>query len=251
MQHLNEEQLALHYYHDDDQPAVAAEHLRTCAECRAQYESIRRVLALVTDAPVPERSETYGDEVWTRLRWKLGRDATRRRSRQWGSLAAAAAVLVIAFLTGQWWQSRQQAVAPTTNLARANTTSLTQTQQSTNADRVLFVVVSDHLESSERMLMELANADPSKGLDDTTQQDRAGELLASNRIYRQTAVQRGDKRIASVLSDIEPILVELSNAGTTLDATKLAAIQKRIEAKGLLFKVRVLSTQTEKTGTDL
>lgn len=249
MQHLNEEQLVEHYYHDDDQPTVAAEHLRACAECRAQYDSIRRVLALVTEAPVPERSETYGEEMWNRLRWKLGRDATRHRARQWGSLTAAAAVLVIAFVLGQWWQSRQSAIAPTTNIAQG---TRTQTQQpSTNADRVLFVVVSDHLESSERMLMELANADPSKGLDDATQQERAGELLASNRIYRQTAVQRGDKRIASVLSDIEPILVELSNAGTTLDAAHLAEIQKRIEAKGLLFKVRVLSAQTEKTGTDL
>src|SRR5215210_3991674 len=113
MQHLNEEQLVEHYYHDDAQPSVAAEHLRLCAECRAQYETIRRVLALVTDAPMPERNGTYGEEVWNRLRWRLGRDATRKR--QWRSMAAAAAILVVAFLAGQWWHSRQVATAPTTH----------------------------------------------------------------------------------------------------------------------------------------
>lgn len=246
MQHLNEEQLVEHYYHDDPQPSVAAEHLLACAECRAQYETIRHVLALVTESPVPERNGTYGEEIWNRLRWKLGRDATRTRARQWKSFAAAAAVLAVAFFAGQWWHARQSALAPTTHIAQTGTgTTAPAAAQPTNADRVLLVVVSDHLESSERMLMELANADASKGLDDATQQERAGELLVSNRIYRQTAARRGDERIASVLSDIEPILVELSNSGATLDARRLADIQKRIEAKGLLFKVRVLSAQSD------
>ena len=78
MQHLNEEQLVAHYYHDDDAPAAAESHLAVCTECRAQYETIRRVLTLVSDAPVPERDDHYGDEVWTRLRWKLG-----ARKRRW------------------------------------------------------------------------------------------------------------------------------------------------------------------------
>ncbi|HVR40493.1 MAG TPA: hypothetical protein VMU84_15460 [Thermoanaerobaculia bacterium] len=255
MQHLNEEQLVEHYYHDDAQPSVAEEHLRTCSECRAQYETIRRVLALVTDAPIPERNGTYGEEIWNRLRWKIGRDATRGRRVAWKSMVAAAAVLAIAFFAGQLWHARQTAIAPTTSIVQTVTPSPT----TASRDRVLFVVVSDHLEDSERMLQQLANADPSKGLDDSVQQERATELLASNRMYRQTAAKRGDARIASVLADIEPILVELSNAGTTLDADHLAEIQKRIEAKGLLFKVRVLSAQTgsgdrpptETRGTDL
>ena len=52
MQHLTEEQLVAHYYRDAD----AHDHLRSCAECAAQYETIRRVLALVTEAPVPRKA---------------------------------------------------------------------------------------------------------------------------------------------------------------------------------------------------
>jgi len=71
--------------------------------------------------------------------------------------------------------------------------------------------------------------------------------VASNRIFRQTATQRGDARIASVLSDIEPVLLELSHAGNNLSAEELSSLQKRIEARGLLFKVRVVSAKTGET----
>jgi cyclopropane fatty-acyl-phospholipid synthase-like methyltransferase len=47
-----------------------------------------------------------------------------------------------------------------------------------------------------------------------------------------------------VLADLEPVLIEISHAGTTLSSNELAELQKRIEAKGLLFKVRVISAET-------
>jgi anti-sigma factor RsiW len=104
MQHLTEEVLVAHYYHDDDAPPAAEEHLRACGECRAQYHAIRRVLALVQEAPLPDRGDAYGDQVWSRLRWKLGSD--KRRRLRWQSLLAAAAVLAIAFFAGQLWHAR-------------------------------------------------------------------------------------------------------------------------------------------------
>jgi len=243
MQHLTEEVLVAHYYHDDDAPPAAEEHLRACGECRAQYDTIRRVLALVEEAPVPDRGDAYGDQVWGRLRWKLGSD--KRRRLRWQSLLAAAAVLAIAFFAGQLWHARNSSVAP---VARATApTAAVQpaaaSQQQPTTDRILLVVVGDHLDSSERMLVELSNADPKKSLDVSSQQRRATELVASNRIYRQTAVQRGDKQIASILSDLEPVLVELSHTGSTLTPGEVSVLQKRIDAKGLLFKVRVMSAQ--------
>jgi len=245
MQHMTEEQLVAHYYHDDDAPAAAASHLLECAECRAQYETIRRVLTLVGDAPVPERGEQYAGEVWTRLRWKLG---ARKRRMQWTSFVAAAAVLAIAFFAGVWWHSRSARNAPeivARNGAPASAGAVPAKAGAPLAaaasDRVLLVVVGDHLESSERMLAELANANPKKDFDVSS--GRAADLVASNRMYRQTAATRGDQRIAALLSDLEPILVELSHAGKTLSPDELAAIQKRIESKQLLTKVRVMTAQ--------
>jgi hypothetical protein len=243
--HLNEEQLVAHYFHDDDVPAAAQQHLASCAECNAQYETICGVLALVHDAPVPERSADYEAQVWTRLRWKLG---SRRSSRALtGRWLATAAVLAAGLCTGSivvnWHPTRQPDPAAPSTIAQ--TIKPVATQQSKQNDRVLVLVVGDHLESSERMLTEVANADPKRGYDAGDAQQRAIELVASNRMYRQTAAQHGDERIASLLSDLEPILVELAHAGKTLSPGELASIQKRIENKGLLFKVRVMSAQND------
>lgn len=247
MQHLNEEQLVAHYYHDDDLPAVAAEeHLRTCEVCRGEYEEICGVLTAVTQAPMPERGEDYGTEVWNRLRWRVAGDSRKRRS-VWPAIVAAAAILAIAFFAGVLWHARKQTTVPSQQVAQTSTHGaqrVATTPASANKDKVLLVVVTDHLEDSERILTELANADASKSFDASAEEERAGELVASNRLYRQTALHSGDARIASVLSDIEPILVELSHAGSTLSPAELADIQRRIESKGLLFKVRVLSAET-------
>ena len=246
MQHLTEEELVMHHYRESEDPAAAAEHLQSCDICRDQYHSVRRVLALVGDAPIPERGEQYGAEVWNRLRWKLG---TSRRSRRplWTGLAAAA-MLALAFFAGQLWRARNAAsIEGLGSVERAGVSSTeagAPFSTAEGADRVLLVVVSDHLDSTERILLELVNADPDKTLDVADKQKRAQDLVVSNRMYRQTAQLHGEKRIASVLSDLEPILVELANAkSSSLDRRELAEIQKRIEARGLLFKVRIVGAQ--------
>ena len=244
MQHLTEEQLVAHYYHDGD--AVTAEaHLATCAECRAQLATLRSVLALIDQLPVPEKNATYGEEVWTRLRWRLGSE--RRRS-VWATISAIAAALALAFIGGMFWHARTQQSSPAAVVAKSNPSPAAAAQTASNSsavsrDRLLLVVVSDHLDSSERMLLELSNADARRPLDVPSESRRAGELVASNRIYRQTAAGRGETRIASLLSDLEPVLLELSHAGSTLSPDEIAALQKRIDSRGLLFKVRVVSAQ--------
>ena len=246
MQHLTEEELVMHRYGEDENHSAAAEHLRSCEACRGQFETVSRVLSLVSDAPIPERGEDYGEEVWNRLRWKLG---TPRRSnrRVWQSALAAAAMLALAFFAGLLWRDRQRPSSVATVQQQPSTSSQAEAgapfATAVGADRVLLLVVSDHLDSSERILLELVNADPTKRFDTVDQQKRAEELVSSNRIYRQTAQLQGEKRIASVLADLEPILVELSNSNASLDQRKLAEMQKRIESRGLLFKVRVVGAQ--------
>ena len=247
MQHLNEEELVAHYYHDAEAPTVAIEHLRECAECRAQFETITRVLALVNAAPVPDRGEDYGEKVWNRLRWKIGSD---RRRMHWPAIAGIAAALIMAFFAGLLWRSRPESHPVTTTIARATqpapvvTAPVESTESNVNTDRLLLLVVNDHLESSERVLLEVVNATPGQSFDNSNQQKRAEDLVSANRLYRQTALQKGDERLAELLSDLEPVLIDLSHAGTTIERTELRSFQRRIESRGLLFKVRVISAQT-------
>ncbi|HYS53739.1 MAG TPA: hypothetical protein VER58_08285 [Thermoanaerobaculia bacterium] len=240
MQHLTEQELVLHHYHDEDSPAAVAQHLASCDVCRAEYNSIQKVLALVDEMPVPERADSYGQQVWSRLRWKIG---SPRRRDTWRSALAAAAVLAIAFFAGQWWNQHRGA-PPTPAAQQAHAGAVAGAPQNSSQNRILFVVVTDHLDSSERMLLQVANADAKRGLDLSSERGRAEELVASNRIYRQTAEQRGDDRLASVLSDLEPVLQEIAHSDGKLSPDAAAALQMRIDAQGLLFKVRVISAQT-------
>jgi hypothetical protein len=103
------------------------------------------------------------------------------------------------------------------------------------------VVVTDHLDSSERMLLEVTNADARRGLG--VSRKRAEELVASNRMYRQTAVQHGDDRLAMILAELEPVLIELAHAPNELSPDEVTTLQNRINSQGLLFKVRAVSAQ--------
>jgi hypothetical protein len=245
MQHLSEEQLVLHHYHDGDAAAETEKHLAACAECRAQAEALKRVLTLVDSLPIPERGEHYGEEVWTRLRWRLGSE--RRRLRHWQIGFAAAAMLAIAFVSGILWHQRtmQNTTVPVTASAAPVKAPVVEPAK---PNQILLVVVADHLDQSERMLLEVANADARRPLDMSEESKRAEDLVESNRIYRLTAAQRGETRIASLLSDLEPVLLELAHSGKSLTPEEVGALQKRIDNKGLLFKVRVVSAQTK--GTD-
>lgn len=244
MQHLNEEQLVLHRYHDDGVEAVAAEqHLNDCADCRAQYDTLCRVLALVDDLPVPQRGDDYGTEVWNHLRWRLGRSD---RARVWQAFAAAAMIALVFFAGGLWWAKKQApatAGQPQTAGIQPTSPIVPATNSTRDHDRILLVVVGDHLDNSERMLIELTNADASRGLDVTAERRRATELVSANRLYRRTAEQHGDARIAALLADLEPVLLELSHADDRLSPDEVASLQKRIDSKELLFKVRVVSAQ--------
>src|SRR6185295_12482946 len=114
MNHLNEEQLILHYYGEADDAAGAGDtlaterHLEECGECRGLYVSLQRVLNVVDGLPVPERSAEYGAQVWQRIEHRLG--ARRRNlwmlSAQWKWAAASVAfagLMVTVFVAGRMY----------------------------------------------------------------------------------------------------------------------------------------------------
>ena len=74
------------------------------------------------------------------------------------------------------------------------------------------------------------------------EQSRAEQLVAANRLYRQTAASTGDAAIASVLDDLERVLVDIAASPTTMTQEDLDSVRRRIESKELLFKVRVVSS---------
>jgi hypothetical protein len=78
-----------------------------------------------------------------------------------------------------------------------------------------------------------------------TEQRRAEDLLQENRLYRQTALQEGDTGLASVLDELERVLLDVAHSPEQVTPAQLEAIQKKIEGRGILFKVRVVNKELQ------
>jgi hypothetical protein len=231
VRHLDEEELLLHQFGEDEDPSVQG-HLDECAACRAALDGLRRDLEAVPVPEPPARGESYGGEVWARLEPRLRPRprlawATNVR-RAWAPLAMAAS-LVLAFLLGRHWPPPAPPPAPVSAAVR---------------ERILLVAVGDHLERSEMLLVELAHAgEGGQGADISSQQQWAKDLLGDNRLYRQTVLRAGDPGVASVLDELERLLVEVAHRPSSMTASEVEDIRHRIESRGLLFRVRVIETQ--------
>jgi hypothetical protein len=230
--HLDDDALALLHY-DVGEPDAAA-HVAACPECRARLLALTELLGTVAAPDVPERPADYGVWVWARIEPRL--DAAPApavvrafRAVPWrrvAGLSALAASLVVAFLVGQ------QFPRPT---AKALTPAV--------RERILLVAIGDHLERSQMVLVELANAPADVALDVSAERASASDLVSANRLYRQTAARAGETALAAMLEELERVLVEVAAGPERLSPANLALLQRRIESRGLLFKIRVVGSQ--------
>jgi anti-sigma factor RsiW len=237
-----------------DRRAEVEQHLRTCADCALIAAELQHIIGEA--ACLPSIDPPPG--AWARLQSRLGESTVTSPSvvsgfsrtlqgRTWRPVwaLATAALVVLAFLTGRVVQRRAE-------VRQASTTAVKTVQPADTAatvrERVLLVAVGDHLERSQMVLVELANAQTVDELDISAERQSADELLASNRLYRQTAVQMGQTNVASVLDDLERVLVEVARGPSEMSMQQLAELQRRIEAQGLLFKVKIIGSEMREQG---
>lgn len=228
-----DDELVLYYYGESRRPEKIRRLLDESPTARQRYDEVCRVLAAVDEQPVPERGGGYGDEVWQRLRPRLG----ERPTPWWSSLAGAfapprlaaaaalAGMLALAFLAGRFWSPPP---APDAGPALS----------AAGRERILTHVVAAHLERSERLLLELANAPGKDGLDVGPERGDAASLLAANRLYRQTSELSGRADVAAVLDELERLLLDVARGPEEIAADDLETFRARTDA--LLFKVQVL-----------
>jgi hypothetical protein len=156
----------------------------------------------------------------------------------WG--LATAALVVMGFLAGRFINVREQPAA-VQQAAVAGSGSAVR-DEAIVRERVLLIAVGDHLERSQMVLVELAHAETRGSLDISAERQLADDLVASNRLYRQTAVQMGRANVAALLDELERVLVEVARGPSTVNMRQLAAIQQQIEAQGILFKMKVIGS---------
>jgi hypothetical protein len=232
--HLSEDELVLHHYGESPDTTATRGHLAGCEACRTSYEALSRVLAAVSETEVPARGPDYGRQVWEGLRGRLDPRPARvlRFPRRFVAATAIAASLVFAFLLGRAWQP---AFSPT----RVASEPISAPAR----EKILLIAVGEHLERSQMVLVELQNARAEDGVDITSERRWASELVPANRLYRQAALRAGEPGVASVLEDLERVLVEVAASPDRLTPAAFEEIRQRIESQGILFKVRIIGSQ--------
>ena len=67
--------------------------------------------------------------------------------------------------------------------------------------------------------------------------------MSASRLYRAAATRAGEPGVASVLEELERLLVDVAHRPAELSAAERIGLVRRIESRGLIFKVRVLGYQ--------
>jgi hypothetical protein len=75
------------------------------------------------------------------------------------------------------------------------------------------------------------------------EQERAADLVAVGRLIRQSVNRAGDAAMADVLDDLERVLVEIANRADGWSPDELEAFKARLDAGGMLFRLRVVSAE--------
>jgi hypothetical protein len=246
MKHLTEEQLILYEYGEAVDHEEIGQHLALCEQCRAERDALASVLSAADITSAPQRSEDYGAEVWRRLEPRLVRESIQSGGwnpfadgwsallapRRWVPAVVAASLIIAAFVAGRFWPRHETPRVP-----------LAVSQQS--RDRILLVAVGDHLDRSQMVLVEFMNSpEPGRGkVDISFERARAQQLITANRLYRQTAERMGEAGVASVLDDLERVLMDVAHSPDRISPAEFQGLRKRIEAQGMIFKVRVIDSQ--------
>ena len=234
MKHLNEEELVEHFYGEGK--AEIKHHLEVCGECAEAYAALEHDLSELKALEPPARAALYGEEVWRSLSNSVPAYAMRRRSWSsasvWkkGSYAAACALLVaVAFVAGRHWEQGKRPITAARN--------------DSVKEHVVLVVLGDHLDRSERLLIELRHADSSSAAMVSPLREEARNLLPANRRCRQSAIQIDDPAMATVLDHLDRVLAELANEPGGWSASGINRLQTEMNTDNLLFEIRVLRSR--------
>jgi hypothetical protein len=238
MTHVTEQDLVLHYYGElaaTDDRAITA-HLTECAGCRHEFTRLQRVLGAIDEAAIaPELPDGFERTVWARLEPGLRRD--KRGWLSWLAPAPLALAAMVLLLVGAaFFAGRMSSPAVTPSTTAANPAEQVR-------ERILLVDLGEHLDRSQMVLVELVSGDQQGGVDVSGDRARAEQLLAANRLYRQTAAATGDATVGELLDELERVLVEIVASPERASGQGLDDVRKQIDAGGLLFRVRIVSSE--------
>jgi hypothetical protein len=242
LSHPPDDELVLLFYGElpgDDQARVRA-HVADCSECRASYNALTRTLHLASTLQAPDPGPDFESRVWARV--APGVQPSRRPpATLWWLGAMAACLMAVAGGAWQWTTYLRGQDAPVTVVERVPEAA----PDNGTRERVLFAAVDAHLVQTEMLFVELLNAPADESDSFSYARTTADDLVASGRLYRETARDTGASQLVAVLDELEPVLVEVARSGDQTNPRDIRALRGRIEQDDLLFKVRAVAADIQ------
>ncbi len=239
MKHLSDQEL---YALSQSPGGTLPNHLRECQECSTCFQEFVALLESAAGAAgTPRPAPDLTDRVWAAIRPSLpvyhpqtqGRSsgvftAWWPRRLTWAGVLASLVLIGTSFWAGRLFEGRHRE----TNLALQAPPS--------QPGRVVLLVVRDHLDRSERLLVELDHVGHFARVDGGPLAREAMDLLEDNRLYRQTSTTSRDPALAELLDQLDRVLVEVAHEPASLHGGDLARMREQMNLDGLLFELRIV-----------
>lgn len=240
------ETLTLYFYGElaPEASAAFARHAASCEACAAALAELH----LLRNALAPRADVRRPDAEWDRFMGRLAvaldrvdagevpavsRPAVQllRPAARLSPWLPLAAVLVLAIGLGLVWQRR----ALETGAAR---TPIVFAGAPEAAALPLDRAANRHFERAKLVVLGLAMKDPADAGAGDWDHERAlaAELLPQTRLFRLSALDRGETALADLLGDLETVLLEASMT-TDVDRSSLERLQRVIRRRDLLVRI--------------
>jgi hypothetical protein len=246
MTHLTDEDMIGQIYGESEDAVAVNRHLAGCSQCAHNFAELKRDLAEVDRMVAPARDAHYGERVWASIASLLPEYAPANiveKSRWWNwssglvkglsYVAAAALLTACAFYAGRVFEHNQQQP-----VANNEAHAIPQPKQP-----IVVVVLDDHLDRSERFLVELKHADFDSAAMASPLHDEAKSLLVANRECRKNVSKSDDPDLTTALDHLDSLLAQAVNEPGGLNAQNIAKLQDQMNSQGVLFEVRVLRSR--------
>ena len=101
-----------------------------------------------------------------------------------------------------------------------------------------------HFEKSENLLVSFRNVrlnEPGAANEVKYERERAKQLVFQNMMLRREADAAGDVQTSSLLENLEPILIDISNLPDRPNRDAVRTIRERVQRKNIVPQLRVNS----------
>jgi hypothetical protein len=223
-----------------DDHAAFERHLPDCRACQEALDELTEIRNALTPIPgLAQRSHFEWAAFMRRLDARISEQpqATGRRPSMTAVLAIAAS-LVIGIGAGVLWQRERS--RPSIPGSTASGLPAAPGQPAAHQSRWTRDAALQHLDRSKIVLLGLANKDAGAVSADDWAYERslAASLLPDTRLLRLGALEAGDAELASLLNDLEVLMLQASFSAEP-DRATLSRLQRYISHRDLLVRAEL------------